>query len=278
LIKESGPDFKNNVIAQQSLAEAAGMSADELANSLVYQENLADLDKKNVQATLEKTKDQVFELLSKSMRPEFLNRIDEIIMFKPLSKTVIKQVVTIQLQQLQQRQQLNQPLQQQVMQQRHLKQQNQATLAALQQNALQNQAQLAALQQNVAQLQQLEQQVLAPAYTAGAAQGPSAAAATAQFQQCVQQILQQKQQLQQQIRQFQLQVEQQLAFPQQQIPPLAAAAGSGSVQPTTVNRVERNNLDVDAESSAVAKIPPYNSDDVNGNFQSKVFYVSRHNT
>jgi ATP-dependent Clp protease ATP-binding subunit ClpB len=69
----------------------------------LIQENLADLDKKNVQATLEKTKDQVFELLSKSMRPEFLNRIDEIIMFKPLSKAVIKQVVTIQLQQLQQR-------------------------------------------------------------------------------------------------------------------------------------------------------------------------------
>jgi hypothetical protein len=173
------------------------------------------------------------------------------------------------LQQLQQLQQLNQHLQQQVMQQRHLKQQNQATLAALQQNALQNQAQLAALQQNVAQLQQLEQQVLAPAYTAGAAQGPSAAAATAQFQQCVQQILQQKQQLQQQIRQFQLQVEQQLAFPQQQIPPLAA--GSGGVQPTTVSRVERNNLDVDAESSAVAKIPPYNSDDVNGNFSQSFF-------
>ncbi len=69
----------------------------------LIQENLADLDKKNVQATLEKTKDQVFELLSKSMRPEFLNRIDEIIMFKPLSKAIIKQVVTIQLQQLQQR-------------------------------------------------------------------------------------------------------------------------------------------------------------------------------
>jgi ATP-dependent Clp protease ATP-binding subunit ClpB len=69
----------------------------------LIQENLADLDKKNVQATLEQTKDQVFELLSKAMRPEFLNRIDEIIMFKPLSKSVVKQVVTIQLQQLQQR-------------------------------------------------------------------------------------------------------------------------------------------------------------------------------
>ena len=145
----------------------------------------------------------------------------------------------------------------QVMQQRHLKQQNQATLAALQQNALQNQAQLAALQQNVAQLQQLEQQVLAPAYTAGAAQGPSAAAATAQFQQCVQQILQQKQQLQQQIRQFQLQVEQQLAFPQQQMPPLAGSSGSGVS--SAVTRVER--VDGDAVTDGSLKIPIFSSED-----------------
>jgi ATP-dependent Clp protease ATP-binding subunit ClpB len=69
----------------------------------LIQENLAGLDTKNVQATLEQTKNQVFELLNKSMRPEFLNRIDEIIMFKPLSKAVVQQVVTIQLQQLQQR-------------------------------------------------------------------------------------------------------------------------------------------------------------------------------
>jgi ATP-dependent Clp protease ATP-binding subunit ClpB len=69
----------------------------------LIQENLAGLEKKDVRATLEKTKDQVFELLSKTMRPEFLNRIDEIIMFEPLSKAVVKQVVAIQLQQLQQR-------------------------------------------------------------------------------------------------------------------------------------------------------------------------------
>ena len=69
----------------------------------LIQEHLAGLDQKDVQATLEQTKTEVFELLSKSMRPEFLNRIDEIIMFKPLSKEVVKQVVTIQLQQVQQR-------------------------------------------------------------------------------------------------------------------------------------------------------------------------------
>jgi ATP-dependent Clp protease ATP-binding subunit ClpB len=69
----------------------------------LIQKNLAGLDEQNVQDTLEQTKNQVFELLSKFMRPEFLNRIDEIIMFKPLSKAVVKQIVHIQLQQLQQR-------------------------------------------------------------------------------------------------------------------------------------------------------------------------------
>lgn len=69
----------------------------------LIQEHLAGLDKKDVQATLEKTKNEVFALLSKSMRPEFLNRIDEIIMFKPLSKEIITQVVAIQLQQMRQR-------------------------------------------------------------------------------------------------------------------------------------------------------------------------------
>ena len=50
-----------NVIAQQSLAEAAGMSADELANSLVYQENLAELGsqaKQQVEEQVQKLKDQ----------------------------------------------------------------------------------------------------------------------------------------------------------------------------------------------------------------------------
>merc|ERR1711892_924051 len=113
-----------------------------------------------------------------------------------------------QLAQLQQLQQLNQQLQQQVLQQRQLKQQNQAALAALQQNAIANQQQLAALQQNVAQLQQLEQTILAQQTTAHNQQHQ-------QLQQRVQQILQQKQQqLQQQIKQFQQQVEQQLAYTQ----------------------------------------------------------------
>jgi ATP-dependent Clp protease ATP-binding subunit ClpB len=46
---------------------------------------------------LERTKESVFEILKGSVRPEFLNRIDEVIMFKPLSKKDISAIVKIQL-------------------------------------------------------------------------------------------------------------------------------------------------------------------------------------
>ena len=45
---------------------------------------------------LAKTKLEVYELLKKTIRPEFLNRIDEIIMFSPLNRDEIKQIVRIQ--------------------------------------------------------------------------------------------------------------------------------------------------------------------------------------
>jgi ATP-dependent Clp protease ATP-binding subunit ClpB len=43
----------------------------------------------------------VFELLKKSLRPEFLNRIDEVIMFTPLSRDELSEIVTLQFHQLQ---------------------------------------------------------------------------------------------------------------------------------------------------------------------------------
>jgi ATP-dependent Clp protease ATP-binding subunit ClpB len=46
---------------------------------------------------LENTKDEVLALLRKSVRPEFVNRIDEIIMFRPLSRKDIRKIVDIQL-------------------------------------------------------------------------------------------------------------------------------------------------------------------------------------
>lgn len=46
---------------------------------------------------LDETKNQVMEMLKKTIRPEFLNRIDEIIMFRPLEKAQIKQIVNLQI-------------------------------------------------------------------------------------------------------------------------------------------------------------------------------------
>jgi ATP-dependent Clp protease ATP-binding subunit ClpB len=45
----------------------------------------------------DRTREQVFELLKKTLRPEFLNRIDEIIMFRPLTKDEIQEVVGLQV-------------------------------------------------------------------------------------------------------------------------------------------------------------------------------------
>lgn len=68
----------------------------------LIQESIAAWEQQGNPSVLEKTKDQVFALLRSTMRPEFLNRIDEIVMFNPLSKAVLQQIITIQLQQLQQ--------------------------------------------------------------------------------------------------------------------------------------------------------------------------------
>ncbi len=50
---------------------------------------------------LEQTRNEVFELLKQHMKPEFLNRIDEIIMFEPLSKDILRAIVNIQWKQIQ---------------------------------------------------------------------------------------------------------------------------------------------------------------------------------
>ena len=52
---------------------------------------------KNKEEVVEKTKVEVMNLLKQTIRPEFLNRIDEVIMFQPLMKSDIKNIITIQL-------------------------------------------------------------------------------------------------------------------------------------------------------------------------------------
>jgi ATP-dependent Clp protease ATP-binding subunit ClpB len=78
-------NFKNAIIIMTSNV-----------GSQIIQENMAKLTDKNRQEILEKTKDQVFDLLKNSIPPEFLNRIDDVIMFTPLTKKEITEIVRLQ--------------------------------------------------------------------------------------------------------------------------------------------------------------------------------------
>jgi len=79
-------DFKNTIIIMTSNI-----------GSHIIQENLEEITKNNREEILNTTRKQVFDLLKKSIRPEFLNRVDEIIMFQPLTKEEIRDVVKLQL-------------------------------------------------------------------------------------------------------------------------------------------------------------------------------------
>ena len=69
----------------------------------LIQEGFEELTDGNSQSIVAKTKVAVYELLKQSVRPEFLNRIDETIMFNPLTRSNIKEIVKIQLRELQNR-------------------------------------------------------------------------------------------------------------------------------------------------------------------------------
>ncbi|MCB9261905.1 MAG: ATP-dependent chaperone ClpB [Flavobacteriales bacterium] len=62
----------------------------------LIQERFAEMNAGNQDVIEAKTKTEVFELLKKTIRPEFLNRIDELIMFKPLGRDEIRGIVDIQ--------------------------------------------------------------------------------------------------------------------------------------------------------------------------------------
>ena len=65
--------------------------------SHLIQEKFETITDQNYFEVLEDTKEEVLTLLRKSVRPEFVNRIDEIIMFRPLSERDIRKVVDIQV-------------------------------------------------------------------------------------------------------------------------------------------------------------------------------------
>lgn len=79
-------NFKNAIIIMTS----------NLGSPLI-QENFAMLEEENHAQVLEKTKDEVFGLLKQTLRPEFLNRIDEIVLFQPLNRKEIGKIVQYQL-------------------------------------------------------------------------------------------------------------------------------------------------------------------------------------
>jgi ATP-dependent Clp protease ATP-binding subunit ClpB len=66
----------------------------------IIQENFAKVKKENLQIVAQTTKIEVIERLKNTVRPEFINRIDEIIMFQPLMKDQILEIVELQLDQL----------------------------------------------------------------------------------------------------------------------------------------------------------------------------------
>ncbi|MGZ3932115.1 MAG: type VI secretion system ATPase TssH, partial [Bacteroidia bacterium] len=68
--------------------------------SHLIQENFEKMTEGNKESVLAKTKNDVYELLKKSIRPEFLNRIDEVIMFEPLTREDINKIVEIQFSQV----------------------------------------------------------------------------------------------------------------------------------------------------------------------------------
>ncbi|MEL6392767.1 MAG: ATP-dependent chaperone ClpB, partial [Bacteroidota bacterium] len=65
--------------------------------SEVIREKFAQIDELNEEEIIAETKDQLFQLLKQTLRPEFLNRIDDLIMFRPLSRQDIRQIVELQL-------------------------------------------------------------------------------------------------------------------------------------------------------------------------------------
>ena len=69
----------------------------------IIQESFEKITDENYFEVLESTKEEVLALLKKSVRPEFINRIDEIIMFRPLTKGDIRKIVEIQFKQVQKR-------------------------------------------------------------------------------------------------------------------------------------------------------------------------------
>ena len=79
-------NFKNTIIIMTS-----NLGSD------IIQENFADVNERNKEEIVDKTKLEVMNRLRETIRPEFLNRVDEIILFQPLMRNEIRGIIRIQL-------------------------------------------------------------------------------------------------------------------------------------------------------------------------------------
>ena len=84
-------NFKNTIIIMTSNV-----------GSGIIQDNFSHMTDNNRDKIVEKTRNEVLDVLKETVRPEFLNRIDEVIMFSPLTKDDIREIVALQIQKVQQ--------------------------------------------------------------------------------------------------------------------------------------------------------------------------------
>ncbi|MDR2126605.1 MAG: ATP-dependent chaperone ClpB [Prevotellaceae bacterium] len=85
-------NFKNTVIIMTSNA-----------GSSIIRDNFAEINAQNREEIVRKTRTQIIDLLKQTIRPEFLNRVDEIIMFEPLGNNEIREIVKLQVNEIQKR-------------------------------------------------------------------------------------------------------------------------------------------------------------------------------
>ncbi|MBR5352990.1 MAG: ATP-dependent chaperone ClpB [Bacteroidales bacterium] len=106
-IEKAHPDVFNTllqVLEDGRLTDNKGRTADFKNTVIIMTSNMgSDVIRQRLEGSsmsdyeLEETKNAVLELLKQQVRPEFLNRIDEIVMFRPLTQSQIREVVKIQL-------------------------------------------------------------------------------------------------------------------------------------------------------------------------------------
>jgi ATP-dependent Clp protease ATP-binding subunit ClpB len=89
-------DFKNTIVIMTSNI-----------GSMIIQKNLSATDQEEMDEIFDQTREAVLEVLKQQLRPEFLNRIDDIIMFKPLTRAEIVEVVRLQVYQIKEMMQAN---------------------------------------------------------------------------------------------------------------------------------------------------------------------------